>query len=600
MQATQEKRRAEDISAVLYPNDATEYGRELRLKQQIFFVSAGLQDSFARFKEQHSDFNEFPSKAVFTMNDTHPTIAVAELMRLLIDTEGLEWDNAWAITCKALAFTNHTVMPEALEKWPVSVMTKLLPRHMEIINKIDTLWKGSLADKVKAQIEAEPKAEAKASKGKGLIEDTEAGEDPVDAALAKYGIICENPWEKGVKLVNMAFMAVIGSKSTNGVAAIHSDIIKHTIFKDFYEIYPEKFQNKTNGVTPRRWLAYCNPGLRELITKTLGSNEWIKHLDQLSGLKQHAGDKELQAQWRAVKQENKERLANYIKANVGVDVPTNAMYDVQIKRIHEYKRQHLNMFSIINRYLEIKAASPEERKKFVPRVCVFGGKAASAYYMAKKMIRLVTAVGEVVNNDAEVGDLLKVIFLPDYNVSLAEVIIPAAEMSHHISTAGTEGSGTSNMKFQMNGCLILGTMDGANVEIAQEIGKENMFVFGVDAEDVPRLREERANFKDYDPRWVKVMDALLSGQFGDADYFQDLVDNVNDMTKSNDWFLLANDFADYLRAQKDADELYKDQDEWTRRSILYTAGSGFFSSDRCIDDYAREIWEVKPVPVPSS
>ncbi|KAK9849013.1 hypothetical protein WJX84_009521 [Apatococcus fuscideae] len=599
-EATEDKRKAEDISAVLYPNDATEYGRELRLKQQIFFVSAAMQDTLARFKKTHKDMKELPSKACFQMNDTHPTIGVAELMRLLIDQEGLQWEAAWDITTKTLAFTNHTVMPEALEKWPVAVIGKLLPRHMEIIEKIDSIWIESLRKKVTAQVGSQsPKnaLEKVAGAVKGALEEKTA--DPVEAALAKYSIITENPWEKGVKLVNMAFMATIGSKSTNGVAAIHSEIIKETIFKDFYELSPEKFQNKTNGVTPRRWLAYCNPGLSKLITETLGSNEWIAKTDQLAGLRKFSDDKAFQKKWRSIKLENKQRLADLIKSRVGISVPTNALYDVQIKRIHEYKRQHLNMFSVVNRYLNIKAASPEERKKMVPRVVVIGGKAASAYVMAKKMIKLVTAVGEVVNKDPDVGDLLKVVFLPDYNVSLAEVIVPGAEVSQHISTAGTEASGTSNMKFQMNGCLIIGTMDGANIEIAQESGKENMFVFGVDAKDIGRLREERKNFKVEDPRWNKIMQFLTSSTF-EAGLFQDLVDNVNDMSKANDWFLLGNDFSDYLRAQDEIDALYKDQDAWTKRSILYTAGSGFFSSDRCIDQYAKEIWDVKPCEVPSS
>ncbi|KAL0026522.1 hypothetical protein WJX77_004605 [Trebouxia sp. C0004] len=621
VEAVDEKRKAEDISSVLYPNDATEYGKELRLKQQFFFVSASIQDVMARYKETgHKNWKDFPSKACFQMNDTHPTIAVAELMRLLIDQEGLDWEEAWSITTQTLAFTNHTVMPEALEKWPVKVMGKLLPRHMEIIDKIDSIWKDSLKEKVLAQVEKEgKKPKAGAAKPKAVAaeatktaekaetavkatkaEEVEEEEDPVTMALNKYGIICENPWAKGVKLVNMAYLAVVGSKAVNGVAYIHSEIIKETIFKDFYDLTPEKFQNKTNGVTPRRWLAYCNPELASLITETLGSDKWITEAYLLEGLRKHADDKKFQAKWKAVKLAKKEKLAGKIKEITGIEVPTNALYDIQIKRIHEYKRQHLNMFSVISRYLDIKKMSKEQKKEVVPRVVVFGGKAASAYYMAKKMIKLITAVGAVVNNDPDVGDLLKVVFLPDYNVSLAEFIIPGAELSQHISTAGTEASGTSNMKFQMNGCLIIGTMDGANVEIAEETGKENLFVFGVDAKDVPRLREERKDFKDYDPRWVTVMKAITDGTFGDAEYFQDLVDNVNDMTKSNDWFLVANDFASYMKAQKEVDQVYANQDEWTRRSILYTAGSGKFSSDRTIYEYAKDIWEVKPVPVPSS
>ncbi|KAK9840953.1 hypothetical protein WJX81_002313 [Elliptochloris bilobata] len=630
VQAVEERRKAEDISAVLYPNDATEYGKELRLKQQYFFVSASLQDVLARFRERHgANWPLLPEKACFQMNDTHPTIAVAELMRLLIDCEGLGWDAAWAITQKCLAFTNHTVMPEALEKWPVAVIGKLLPRHMEIIDKIDTIWKDSLKEqeKVLGQVEAAaksappkpPKAEIKPkgavesltdaltfkagepSGGKEEPEEGEEEEDPVEAALAKYSIITENPWEKGVKLVNMAYLAVVGSKAVNGVAAIHSEIIKDTIFKDFYDVMPHKFQNKTNGVTPRRWLAWCNPALAALITEALGGDEWINDATRLSGLRKFADDKDFQAKWRAIKLANKERLAAKIKERTGVTLPTTPLYDIQIKRIHEYKRQYLNLLSVAWRYHQIKAATPLERSKFVPRVVLIGGKAASAYYMAKKIIRLTTAIGETVNSDPDVSDLLKVVFLPDYNVDWAEVIIPGSELSQHISTAGTEASGTSNMKFAMNGCLIIGTMDGANIEIAEEVGKENLFVFGMPAEDVQGWRDgKRAEWKDYDPRFTTALNMIKDGVFGDKEYFQDLADSISDMSKGNDWFLVAPDFTDYLRAQAEVDKLYLDQDEWTRRSILYTAGSGFFSSDRTIKQYADEIWDVKPMPVPSS
>ncbi|KAK9916350.1 hypothetical protein WJX75_001605 [Coccomyxa subellipsoidea] len=604
--AVEERRKAEDISAVLYPNDATEYGKELRLKQQFFFVSASIQDVLARFKEKHAgDWALLPEKAIFQMNDTHPTIAVAELMRLLIDQEGLDWDTAWGITQKTLAFTNHTVMPEALEKWPVKVLGKLLPRHLEIIDKIDDIWKDSLKEKILAQIESEPKAApakaAKAAAKDGEEEEAEEDEeDPVETALAKYGIITENPWEKDAKVINMAYLAVVGSKAVNGVAAIHSEIIKDTIFKDFYEVMPEKFQNKTNGVTPRRWLAWCNPKLAALITETLGTDAWINETTLLAGLRQYADDKAFQAKWRTVKHAAKEKLSHKIKSLMGVDLPTDPLYDVQIKRIHEYKRQYLNILSLIYRYHQIKTASPEEKAEMVPRVSIFGGKAASAYYAAKKIVRLINRVGAVVNSDPDVGDLLKIVFVPDYNVDLAEVLIPGAELSQHISTAGTEASGTSNMKFAMNGCLIIGTMDGANIEIAQETGKENMFVFGMDAEDVPVWREgKRKEWKDYDPRFVKALDLIKSGTFGETEYFKDLVESISVMNDSNnDWFLVAPDFTDYMRAQDEVDKLYADQDEWTRRSILYTAGSGFFSSDRTIDQYAKEIWDVVPCKQP--
>ncbi|KXZ54777.1 hypothetical protein GPECTOR_4g847 [Gonium pectorale] len=566
-----ERERAEAISAVLYPNDSTPEGKELRLKQQYFFVCASLQDVLSRFKAVHgSSWDLLPEKACFQLNDTHPTIAVAELMRLLVDVEGLDWEAAWTITTKCLNYTNHTVMPEALEKWPVKVMAKMLPRHMEIIEVINEGWTKWLSGHLK-----DVKGEEKAKR------------------IAAMSIIHENPWNKEEMLVNMAYLAVVGSSAVNGVAAIHSNIVKDEILNDFYQIFPSKFQNKTNGVTPRRWLAWCNPELSALITEALGSDEWINDTEKLAGLRAFASDAAFQKRWAAVKAAKKAKLAALIKKVHGDDVNQNALFDIQIKRIHEYKRQYLNVLSIIWRYKQLKSMSPEERKKAVPRVCVIGGKAASAYDMAKRIIRLVTAVGDVINKDPETRDLLRLYFLPDYNVSLAETIIPAAELSQHISTAGTEASGTSNMKFQMNGCLIIGTWDGANIEIAEETGVDNVFVFGVRAEEINRLRKERKNFKT-DPRWDELMRDIENGMFGDKDYFKPLVDSVNNMKVGNDWFLLANDFAAYLDAQEEVDRTYKDQAEWLRRSIMYTAGSGKFSSDRTIREYAEDIWHVKP------
>ncbi|GLC52978.1 Transcription factor [Pleodorina starrii] len=566
-----DRERAEAISAVLYPNDSTPEGKELRLKQQYFFVCASLQDVLSRFKAVHGTaFESLPDKACFQLNDTHPTIAVAELMRLLVDVEGLDWDQAWTITTKCLNYTNHTVMPEALEKWPVKVMAKMLPRHMEIIEVINEGWTRWLAGHL-----GDLKSEERAKR------------------IAAMSIIHENPWNKEEMLVNMAYLAVVGSSAVNGVAAIHSNIVKDEILNDFYQIFPSKFQNKTNGVTPRRWLAWCNPELAALITDTLGTSEWINDTEKLAGLRAYASDKSFQAKWSAVKKAKKAKLAALIKKIHGDDVNQEALFDIQIKRIHEYKRQYLNVLSIIWRYKQLKKMSPEERRKAVPRVCVIGGKAASAYDMAKRIIRLVTAVGDVINRDPDTKDLLRLYFLPDYNVSLAETIIPAAELSQHISTAGTEASGTSNMKFQMNGCLIIGTWDGANIEIAEETGVDNVFVFGVRAEEINQLRKERKNFKT-DPRWDELMRDIEGGMFGDKDYFKPLVDSVNNMKVGNDWFLLANDFAAYLEAQEEVDACYKDQAEWLRRSIMYTAGSGKFSSDRTIREYAEDIWHVKP------
>ncbi|KAI8467049.1 MAG: starch phosphorylase [Monoraphidium minutum] len=564
------------ISAVLYPNDSTPEGKELRLKQQYFFVSASLQDVMARFKAVHgTKFSLLPEKAAFQLNDTHPTIAVAELMRILVDVEGLDWEEAWGITTKCVNYTNHTVMPEALEKWPVKVRGSTLLHAMN--DELPLLrWIAFLGDKFSGLKPAEREA---------LVE--------------RMSIIQENPWVKDEMQVNMAYLACVSSAAVNGVAAIHSEIVKQDIFNDFYKLFPEKFQNKTNGVTPRRWLAFCNPELAGLVTEKLGSDDWIKNTYELAGLRKFADDKDLHKKWRAVKQAKKQRLAAYIKSIYGTDVNTNAMFDIQVKRIHEYKRQLMNVLSVIWRYKQIKKMTPEQRKKVVPRMVAIGGKAASAYDMAKRIIHLVCKVGEKINTDPDTKDYLQLYFLPDYNVSLAEIIIPAAELSQHISTAGTEASGTSNMKFQMNGCLIIGTMDGANIEIAEESGKENMFVFGVDAEDVPRLRKERKNFKN-DPRFEELMKDIEEGMFGDKDYFKPLVDSISNMKVGNDWFLVANDFADYLRAQEEVDKLYMDQEEWTRRSILYTAGSGKFSSDRTIVEYAKDIWHIEPCRPPAA
>ncbi|KAG1660964.1 hypothetical protein FOA52_005589 [Chlamydomonas sp. UWO 241] len=570
--ASVDRERAESISAVLYPNDATPEGKELRLKQQYFFVAASLQDVFARFKKVHgTNWEKLPEKAVFQLNDTHPTIAVAEVMRLLVDVEGLTWDAAWGITTTMLNYTNHTVMPEALEKWPVKVMAKMLPRHMEIIEVINDGWTkwlesylpGSTAEKA--------------------------------AKIKTLSIVHPNQWNADEMLVNMAYLAVVGGAHVNGVAAIHSQIVKDDIFNDFYKIFPSKFQNKTNGVTPRRWLAWCNPELSSLITETLGSDAWINNAEMLAGLRAYATDKAFQAKWRAVKLVRKHKLAAVIKERFGEDVNINSLFDIHIKRIHEYKRQYLNLLSIIWRYKQLKRMTPAERKAAVPRMCIFGGKAASAYDMAKRIIRLTTAVADKINHDPETKDYLRLYFLADYNVSLAETIIPAAELSQHISTAGTEASGTSNMKFQMNGCLILGTWDGANIEIAEETGVEEVFVFGVRAEEIVKLRETRKTLK-YDPRWTEIMKDIEGGMFGDKEYFKPMVDSVNNMDVGNDWFLVANDFAAYLDAQEAVDKVYKDQDEWTRRSIMYTAGSGKFSSDRTIREYAEDIWDVVPRP----
>ena len=565
VQAILAKQRAETISAVLYPDDRTYQGKELRLKQQFFMVSATLQDIIRRYLVTHSDsFDEFPDKVALQLNDTHPTIGVPELMRLLMDEHGLGWTKAWDITTRVFSFTNHTVLPEALEKWPVDLVENVLPRHMQIIYDINWRFTQEL---------------------RGVI-----GDDY--DKIGRMSIIEEG--EGYEKSVRMAHLALVASHTVNGVAAIHSELIKTTIFREFYAVMPEKFQNKTNGVTQRRWLAFCNPALSDLITETLGTSAWVKELDLLQGLREKADDPAFQKRWSEIKRENKQKLADLVFEKTGTRVPTDALFDIQVKRIHEYKRQLLNVFAIIHRYNALKEMSPEERQKQVPRVCIVGGKAAPGYDMAKRIIKLVSAVGETVNKDPEIGDMLKVVFLPDYNVSSAEVIVPGAELSQHISTAGTEASGTSNMKFAMNGCLIIGTMDGANVEIAEEIGEGNMFIFGHRADAVPGLRREREYF-NVPEGFYKIVDQIRGGAFGWSDFFHPVCDAV---CGGADYYLLANDFDSYLEAQRRVDEAYSDQARWNKMSILSVAGSGKFSSDRTIREYAEDIWEVKPCKRP--
>ena len=560
VQAILQKQRAETISSVLYPDDRTYQGKELRLKQQYFMVSATLQDIIRRYLVNHTDFDEFPNQVALQLNDTHPSLSIPELMRLLIDEHKLGWTKSWDITSKVFSFTNHTVLSETLEKWPVDLMEKVLPRHMQIIYDIN--WR--FIQELRSQI----------------------GDDYT--RIGRMSIIEEGAGEKNVK---MAHLAMVACHTVNGVAEIHSELLKTQIFPDFYDLAPEKFQNKTNGVTQRRWLAFSNPELRDLISSKLGGDEWIREMEMLKKLGQYAEDAEFQEKWRDVKLNNKKRLAKLIEEKTGVVVNPNALFDIQVKRIHEYKRQLLNVFSVIHRYNKIKADPVAARESMVPRVVVIGGKAAPGYDMAKRIIKLTCEVGNVVNNDPDVGDLLKIVFMPDYNVSSAEVIVPAAELSQHISTAGTEASGTSNMKFAMNGCLIIGTMDGSNVEIAEEIGEENMFIFGASASEVPTLRAERAMFKppaDFDA----VVEQVRSGaSFGWAEFFQPLCDAVHG---GADYYLLANDFEAYIRAQERVDETYKNQKMWTKMSILSTAGSGKFSSDRTIRQYAEEIWGIKP------
>ncbi|CZR62250.1 probable glycogen phosphorylase [Phialocephala subalpina] len=557
-----DQQRAETISAVLYPNDNLDRGKELRLKQQYFWVAASLYDIVRRFKKTKRAWSEFPDQVAIQLNDTHPTLAVVELQRILIDLEGLEWDEAWTIVSSTFGYTNHTVLPEALEKWSVPLFQNLLPRHLQIIYEINLYFLQSV--------------ERKFPKERDL--------------LGRVSIIEESQ----PKMVRMAYLAIVGSHKVNGVAELHSDLIKTTIFKDFVKIFgPDKFTNVTNGITPRRWLHQANPRLSELIASRTGGLGFLKDLNILNELEKFVDDKEFRKEWAEIKYANKVRLAKHIKATTDVTVNPAALFDIQVKRIHEYKRQQMNIFGVIHRYLTIKNLSPEERKKLAPRVSIFGGKAAPGYWMAKTIIHLINNVGAVVNKDKDVGDLLKVIFLEDYNVSKAEIIIPASDISEHISTAGTEASGTSNMKFVLNGGLIIGTCDGANIEITREIGEENIFLFGNLAEDVEDLRHAHTyGSHTIDPDLANVFTEIKKGTFGDAGAFSALVGAIED---HGDYYLVSDDFNTYIQTQGLIDEAYKNQDEWISKCILSVARMGFFSSDRCINEYAESIWNVEPL-----
>ncbi|KAK2814186.1 Non-essential glycogen phosphorylase, partial [Arthroderma sp. PD_2] len=566
--AVADQQRAETISAVLYPNDNLDRGKELRLKQQYFWCAASLFDIVRRYKKTKRPWREFADQVAIQLNDTHPTLAIVELQRIFVDEEGLEWDEAWRLVSNTFGYTNHTVLPEALEKWSVPLMQNLLPRHLQIIYEINM----------------------------GFLHHVERKYPKDHDILSRVSIIEESQ----PKMVRMAHIAIIGSHKVNGVAELHSDLIQSTIFKDFVAIYgPDKFGNVTNGITPRRWLHQANRRLSDLIASKLGGHEFLKNLTLLDKLEGCMEDKEFRTEWAAIKTANKERLAKHILDTTGVTVNPKALFDIQVKRFHEYKRQQLNILGVIHRYLRIKAMSPEERSKLAPRVSIFGGKAAPGYWMAKTIIHLINSVGAVVNNDSDVGDLLKVIFVEDYNVSKAEIICPASDISEHISTAGTEASGTSNMKFVLNGGLIIGTCDGANIEITREIGEHNIFLFGNLSEDVEELRHAHV----YNPSSIKldeslsaVFDAIRSNTFGDASSFSAIIDSI---TEHGDYYLVSDDFNSYVKTHDVIDEAFKDQEGWVKKSIQSVARMGFFSSDRAIAEYADGIWNVEPLDVSS-
>ena len=548
----------ENISRVLYPNDKVFVGQELRLKQEFFLVAASVRDILRRFKKTNDDWRNLPDKVAIQCNDTHPNLAIPEVMRILVDEEGLNWDLAWDITKKTMAYTNHTLLPEALEKWPVSLLRSLLPRHLQIIYEINRRFLNEVSDQIGDD------------KGKiSRLSIVGEGEDPV---------------------VHMASLGIVGSHKVNGVAALHSNLIKKYLFKDFYEIYPDKFTNKTNGITPRRWLRQSNRELSDLITGEIGEG-WVTDLDQLKKLEKFVDDKKFMKKFAKVKQNNKQRMADYIEEKRGIEVNTKSMFDIQIKRIHEYKRQFMLALYAITQYNRIKE-NPEG--DFVPRTILVAGKAAPGYTMAKLFIKLMNDIGKKINNDSDVGDKLKFIFLENYSVTLAEKMIPSANLSEQISTAGFEASGTGNMKFALNGALTIGTLDGANVEIKEEVGDENIFIFGNTVDDVEKLRHEGYNPWDYynsNDELKKALDQIKDGFFNDdEELYQPIIDSL---LHKGDYFLVLADYEAYVKKQSEVDELYRDQDEWNRKALLNTARVGKFSSDRTIRDYADEIWDVE-------
>ena len=560
--AVRDRIRSQNISKILYPNDASEAGRLLRLNQQYFFVSCSLQNVLTRLARAGVRVEDLPSVLAVQMNDTHPSIAVAELMRLLVDDHGLDWEPAWEITRAVLAYTNHTLLPEALECWPLALFCSVLPRHLEIICEINRRF----LQEVRQRFPGDEERVQRLS----LID------------------------ERGDRCVRMAHLAVVGSHAINGVAALHTQLLERDVFRDFYELYPNRFFNITNGVTPRRWLLVSNPALSEVITETIGGR-WPIDGDALRALEAHVDDDTVRRRWREAKHIAKQRLADYIFTVTGIPVDPTTLFDVHVKRIHEYKRQHLSALYIASLYLRLKETPALE---VAPRTFIFGGKAAPGYGLAKLMIRFINGVADVVNSDPAMRGRLAVVFLPDFNVRLGQRVYPAADLPEQISTAGKEASGTGNMKFAMNGALTIGTVDGANVEIREYVGGENFFLFGLTADDVARTRAS-----GYDPQAVYhadptlklVIDTVGSGAFsrGDCELFRPLVHNL----LNTDPYLVLADFDAYARCQARVDEAFRDPDRWTRMAMVNTARVGWFSSDRSIREYCERIWGAAPVEV---
>jgi len=561
--AVEDEVMSETVTKVLYPNDEPEAGKQLRLLQQYFFVSCSLQHVLHIMDDlADAGVRELPQRFALQLNDTHPSIAVAELMRLLVDERELDWDEAWDITVATFGYTNHTLLPEALETWPLEMFAESLPRHLEIIYEINRRFLNEVRDRFPGD------------------------EDRV----RRMSLIGEN----GGKNVRMAHLATVGSHAINGVAALHSELLKQSVLKDFFELWPERFSNKTNGVTPRRFLALANPGLRELLDRNVGEG-WLTDLQRLRGLEPFVDDHSFRQQWRDVKRGNKARLAKYLRAATGVELNPDWMFDVQVKRIHEYKRQHLNILHTIALYHRLK----QNPGMSIPqRAFIFGGKAAPGYFMAKRIIKLINAVGETVNADPEVNRFLKVAFVPNFSVKNAHLIYPAADLSEQISTAGKEASGTGNMKFMINGALTIGTLDGANVEMREEVGPENFFLFGLAVQEVEALKAKGyhpADYIDSNEELRAVLDLIADGTFspGDTEVFRPLVDNL----RHDDPFLVCADYASYVECQEQVSAAWQDRDSWTKMSILNTARSGKFSSDRAITEYCDDIWSVWPLTV---
>ncbi|MFH1846467.1 MAG: glycogen/starch/alpha-glucan phosphorylase [Candidatus Omnitrophota bacterium] len=557
IRACENKIGSENISRVLYPSDSVLKGQELRLKQEYFFTAASIKDIIRRFRMHNDDFSIFPDKVAIQLNDTHPAIAIVELMRILIDEEFLDWDKAWDITVRTFGYTNHTILPEALEEWPVTLFAKLLPRHLELIYEINTRFLREIVDRY-----------------------------PHDKdKIWRMSLIKEAPQ----KTIRMSHLCIVGSHSVNGVSELHTELLKTELFNDFFKFYPKKISAKTNGITPRRWICQANPVLSKLITKTIGDN-WICDLKQLKKIEPFAEDAAFQRKWQRIKRDNKLRLTKYIKDNTGIIVDPGSLFDVQVKRMHEYKRQLMFALYLIALYLDIKN---NPSKGFVARTAIIGGKAAPAYRKAKLIIKFINNIASVINRDPAVKDKLKIVFLENYCVSLAEKIIPAGDLSEQISTAGKEASGTGNMKFMLNGALTIGTWDGANIEIAEEVGKDNIFIFGLKAHEIKELKAKGYTPFEYIKRIPLLEEALC---FMKEDFFSQAEPGIfNDIYEDlirRDEFMVCADFDDYFLTQEKAEQVYKEKKEWTKRSILNTANSGKFSNDRTVREYADDIWKV--------